>query len=579
MNNQVKTGYPSIDKPWLKYYSQDIIDTPLPDCTLFELIYNRNQDNLERTAIEYYGTSMSYGEMFHAISLLAGTLESKGIKAGDYVTVCMINSPETICLLFALNKIGAVANMVYGTSTLQELKRYIQDTNTKVVFTLDIYQDKFVQIAAEAKIDQIIVTSLARSMSSDERKTLGDLGIEQRALPDNERFITWERYFNGSAESSFIFGNSNAPAVVTYTGGTTGGSKGAIFTNKAIIAATTQYISCVQNLNRDDTWILTLPLFIAFGVTCSMTIPLIVGMTMIVRLPLMETMTDLCKRFRANHIMHGPAYWEELASSNQKIDLSGLLTPLSGGDILRPAVESKINEYLMKCGCMVPILNAYGLTENCAVGCANFRFAHKLGSIGIPFAKNIISTFHTESGEELQYNQEGEICINAPSAMSGYVNNSEETKHILRLHDDGRVWIHTGDLGYIDEDGFVYVSGRLKRYMNCVSGGVHKKVFSLDIEKVLLKHPSVEKCAIVPVSSPETIQAPAAFVVLKKGAPDHAVSESELTEYVEEMLDPIYRPIRYYFVDSFPLTKVGKVDYRALEQEAERRQNEESQRN
>lgn len=546
---------------------------PLPNSTLYEVIYNNNQDNLDRTAIEYYGTNLSYGEMLHTIALLAGDLEASGIKEGDFVTVSMINSPETICLLFALNKIGAVANMVYGTSTLQELKKYILDTNTKVIFTLDLYQDKYAQIASETGIRQIIVTSLSRSMSSDDRKALGDLGCAQKALPNDRRFITWEQFFSNNKESNFTFDCPDAPAVVTYTGGTTGGSKGAIFSSRSILSVSCQYITCTKNLTRNSTWALTLPLFTAFGTTWSLMIPFLVGMTVIVRLPLMESITDLCNKFHANHIMHGPAYWEKLADDDAELNLSSLFTPFTAGDFLPPAIENKINTYLKKCGCPSNIINAYGLTEACTGVCSNFQYAHKEGSVGIPFCKNTIAAFDIENNKELPYEREGELCVITPSAMIGYVNNHVETNNILRHHNDGNVWIHTGDLGYIDKDGFVYISGRLKRYMNCVSSGVHKKVFSLDIEKVLLHHSFVEKCAVVPVNNPETLQAPVSFIVLQKRVPDNNTAERELTKYVEENLDSIYRPIKFFFVDSFPLTKLGKVDYRALEEIAAKNMN------
>ena len=198
----------------------------------------------------------------------------------------------------------------------------------------------------------------------------------------------------------------------------------------------------------------------------------------------------------------------------------------------------------------------------------NYRHAYEFGSVGAPFVKDIVSAFDVETGEELPIGQEGEICINAPSTMIGYLNDPEETDNILRRHKDGLLWVHSGDLGYISENGFIHISGRLKRYMLCIANGVQKKVFSLDIEKVLLKHPEVEKCAVVPIDDKTVNQAPVAFIVLSDLNADQSAAEAALSEYAEQNLEPVCRPSKYFFVPKYPLTKVGKVDYRALERMA-----------
>lgn len=556
------TGYPSIDKPWLKYYSEEAINTPLPQCTMYELIYNRNQDNLDRVALDYYGTKMTYAQMFQEIAHVACTLESSGVKKGDIVTICMMNSLETILLLFALNKIGAVANMVYGSSTPEELKKCILDTKSTLVFTLDIFQEKFLEFADTTEIRQMVVTCLSRSMTPLEKAAVGPMGLDQFSLPNHPKFFTWEQFFLPNNGNAAVCHDTEAAAVITYTGGTTGGSKGVILSNRAVVAVAVQYAE--DGLRRESTWVQSLPLFVAYGVTGSLMTPLAVGMTLIVRLTMTDSILDLCKTFRPNHILYGPVQWEMLSDSNENLDLSYLVAPISGGDTLSPAVETKVNEFLQKNGCHYPIMNGYGMTEVGAAVAVNYQRAHKLGSVGIPFVKNVIAAFDTESGKELKYGQEGELCICTPSMMTEYISNPEETDNIIRRHEDGKLWVHSGDLGYISEDGFVHISGRLKRYMLCIAENVQKKVYSLDVEKVLLQYPKVSKCAVVPVASEKTFQAPAAFVVLKQEYEAQEI-ESELKSFCEGNLPTVYQPVRYIFVDKFPLTKVGKVDYRALE--------------
>lgn len=569
MRENNMTGYPSIDKPWLKYYSEEAIHAELPKETVYEYIYSRNQDNLDRIALDYYGSKFTYRQMFREISYLAGTLEREGIRAGDTVTVCMINSPETIFLVFALNKIGAIANMVYGASTLEELKKYITDTQSVVVFTLDIYAQKFFEVAKDVRIEKIIVANLTASMSFVNRIAARVFkGIKPFPLPDDSHFIKWDDFFRRKTKSSIIYHDGNAAAFITYTGGTTGGSKGAVLTNKAVLSVVHQDVLCDPDLRRGNIWMQVLPLFIAYGVTCSLTIPLAVGMTLIVRIPMAESIGELCKKFKPNHIVYGPAYWEALANSNKHIDLSQLIAPVSGGDILTEKAEAKINRYLKKCKSPSVLMNGYGMTEVGAAVSVNFQYIHKSGSVGIPFVKNVISAFDLETGKELKYGEQGEICIQTPSMMVGYVNNSEETKNIIRQHEDGQLWIHSGDLGYVTDDGFVFICGRLKRYMMYIADGLHKKIFSLDIERVLLGHPKVDNCAVVPIADPITFQAPIAFISLKKGYKPGVDIEKELRSHSEKNLQRAYRPIRYVFADEFPLTKVGKVDYLALEKMA-----------
>lgn len=574
MKEKKLTGYPSIDKPWLKYYSEEAINAPLPERTMYEYIFECNQDNLDRVAMNYYGSDMTYREMFRQISIMAGTLEHYGVKKGETVTVCMINAPETVCLMFALNKIGAVANMVYGSSTPEELKKYIIDVKSTLVFTLDMFQEKFVQIAEDAKLKKVVVTNITESMSFANR--IGARlfkGLKPKTLPKDKRFCGWNNFFCDRYESTYTAHDPNASAIITYTGGTTGGSKGAILSNIAVCATSQQYIlSEGKGLSRERTWMQVLPLFIAYGITCSLIITLAAGMKCVIRIPMTDSIAELCKKFKPNYIIYGPAFWEKFADDNENIDLSNLCATLCGGDTLRPYIEEKINKYLKRCGSPVPLLNGYAMTEIGAGGTLSYSHANKVGSVGIPLLKITISIFDPETEEELKYGQEGEVCIHSPSMMLGYINNKEETDNIIRTHKDGLRWVHSGDLGYMDEDGFIYISGRLKRYFLYINEGIQKKIFSLDIEKVLLEHSYVGNCAVVPIADKETFQKPVAFIISNKTCSHDGNLETKLKAFAKENLQEGYRPVKYIFMEKFPLTKVGKVDYLTLEQIAQKKE-------
>lgn len=560
------TGYPSKDKPWLKYYSKEQIEKALPDATLYEYIKNRNQDNLDRTAINYYGKNISYRSLFKSIDIVASALEGVGVKRGDIVTICMINSPETVFLLFALNKIGAVANMIYVGDTTSEICEHINDARSSVVFVLDIFQDKILEIIDDLHVDIVVTASLTQGMSFVNR--LGAKyfkGLKPMLPPDDKRFVSWNAFIKcGSGKSNTVY-DSQAPAVITYTGGTTGGSKGVILNNTSVLAVAEQYVLGEDELYRDSKWMQVLPLFIAYGVTCSLMIPLIVGMTIIIRIPMSESIAELCKKFKPNHIMYSPAFWEAFADENRDLDLSYLIAPISGGDTLNGKTETKIDAYLEKCGSRYKLMNGYGMTEVGAAVSVNYKHAFEFGSVGTPFVKNIVSAFDPETGEELPYGKEGEICIYTPSMMKGYLNNKDETDNIIRIHGDGLQWVHSGDLGYISENGFIHISGRLKRYTLSFYNGIAKKIFSLDIEKALLKHPDVAKVAVVPKEDKQRNQVPVAFVILADKTIDEDFVETSIRSYANENLEFLYRPVEYHFTDKYPLTKVGKVDYKAME--------------
>lgn len=564
------TGYPSVDKPWLKYCSSEMIASKLPEETLYDHIRRRNKDNLDHIALNYYGTKITYEQLIHTIDQIASALNNLGVESGDIVTIIMINSPITVALMLALNKLGAIANMVYGADTSIEICRHINEAQSSFVFIVDIFQDKVLEIIDQTNVKNVVVSSMIEGMSFVNR-----LGarlvkkIKHISLPKDQRFINWKTFVQEANDDSPTMHDPSATAFITYTGGTTGGSKGVMLSNKAVLAVAYQYIIAEKELSRSGKWMQVLPLFIAYGVTCSLMIPLSVGMEMIIRIPMADSIFYLCKKFRPNHIIYGPAFWEAFADNNRDLDLSYLIAPISGGDTLSPKVEQKIDDYLTRNGSPYLLMNGYGMTEVGAAVSVNFKHAYEFGSVGTPFVKNIVSAFDVETGKELIYGQEGEICIHTPSMMTGYLNNEEETSNIIRKHEDGLLWIHSGDLGWISEDGFIHISGRLKRYMLTIANGIQKKVFSLDIEKKLIQHPLVEKCAVVPVDDEVMNQVPVAFIVLSDNKQNQLKMEHELAKYAESKLDPMYRPIRYCFVDQFPLTKIGKVDYHALEKVAE----------
>ena len=566
MEEKKLTGYPSIDKPWLKYYSEEAINAPLPECTMYDHIQNNNQDNLDRIALNFYGNTYSYRKLFQEIDKLAEALACSGVRRGDIVSVCMINSPEPVFLIYALNKLGAVANMMYATATPKELCEHINETGSKLLFTYDFLQDKVAEIIDKTGLQQVVVADLTSSMSFAKRCGARLLkNMRPMPLLRDDRFCKWNDFLKNKSCDVLTCRDAEAPAVIVYSGGTTGGAKGVVLSNRSIVSLAWQYLQGSTELSKEQRGAQNMPLYIAYGVASSLHVPLSAGMTLMQSIAGTETIAQLC-RHRINIIMHGPFMWERFAEENKNLDLRFLTTPISGGDLLPVAAEERINRYLLAHNCPSPLLNGYGMSEVSSAVSVNHKNAYSFGSIGIPYIKSIIAAFDPESGEEMPYGKEGELCFNTPSVMKEYLNNREETENILRAHADGQVWVHSGDLGYVDENGFVFFCGRLKRYLMVVRDGVYKKVFSMEIEKVLLTHPDVENCVVVPISDEECFQLPKAYIIARDCVLDKMQMEASLRKHCEEHLDDVYRPVGYEFVDAFPRTRIGKVDYRALEQ-------------
>lgn len=356
-------------------------------------------------------------------------------------------------------------------------------SNSNILFVLDMFIENLEKCENRKRFDKIVVMSVTDSMPKITGFIAKKSGkIKHVKLPNDSRYITWTSFMKLRSEVPFVNHDCNSAAVIIYTGGTTGGSKGVVLSNYNICATAQQYLLCDTDMRKGQTWAQVMPLFIAYGISNSLHLALVAGNSLLVRIPMSDTMSKLCS-YKPNHIMYGPIKWEELVDENKDIDLSFLIDPTSGGDALPENLEKKINQYFKAHGCDYPIMNGYGMSEIGAGVAVNFKRAYSFGSVGIPFVKNIISAFDPDNGKELKCGEVGEICVNSPSTMKGYFNNDDDTADMIKTHKDGLKWVHTGDLGYISEDGFVYIKGRMKRYFLLTHDGIQKKYLALKLNK------------------------------------------------------------------------------------------------
>lgn len=574
MEEKKLTGYPSIDKPWLKYYSEEAINAPLPECTIYDYLWKSNKDNLNDIALRYFDRKILFSELFDNIEKTVNALTTVGIKQGDIVVMATVTTPETIYTVYALNKLGAVANMIDPRTSVEGIKEYIAEVDAKYVLCIDVTYPKIEKAIDGTTVKKIIVASPADSLPQPKKFLFNMVNKLKGSGPKLGRnCITWTDMLSsgksGSCTSSAY--QQDACCVIEHTGGTTGMPKGVMLTNENFNSAAEQIKNSPLRLERQDRFLNIMPPFIAYGMVLGIHIALTHGWESII-IPKFDPkdFADLILKYQPAGIMGVPTYFEGLMDE-PKIkdkDLSCIKVVLVGGDKALVEFEKKVNTFFAEHNANIHLSKGYSMTEASATATFAFEEINKPGSAGIPFAQTIVAAFEPETDKELPIGESGEMCICTPTMMAGYYGKQEETDKIIKKHSDGRMWIHSGDLGYVDEDGCIYINGRLKRMIIRYDGF---KVFPPFIEDVVSTHEAVETCCAVGMPDKEHVQGylPIVFAVLKAGC-NAAVVKKELFELCQRELPEYVQPVDFRFVDALPLTAIGKVDYRALEKEAEK---------
>lgn len=566
------TSYPSIDKPWLKYYTEEAINATLPECTIYEYLWENNKDYQSNVALNYFDRKITYGEVFANIEKATKSYSALGLKSGDIVTICAVTIPETIYSFYGLNRLGVVCNMVDPRTSAEGICEYIKEVNSKIVVTIDVAYPKIVEAIKGTSVEKIVVISPADSLPQPKKFLYKS--FKATKIPNDNAHIKWNELIalGKDAKSETVSYKKDTPCVIVHTGGTTGMPKGVLLSDDNLNQSAFQAIMAGFDFKRDHTWLNIMPPFIAYGVGNGLHLPLVVGMEVIL-IPSFNPneFADLLNKYHPNHMVGVPSHYGNIIRNKkmQNQDLSYIIAPTVGGDAMDISLEIETNEFLKKHNCKYPACKGYGMSEVAAgVSICSSHDVNKIGSVGIPLTHTTMAIFDIATGKELPYNQEGEICMTGPNTMVGYYNNETETNNVIRKHDDGLMWVHSGDIGYIDEDGFVFIKDRIKRVIIRHDGF---KVFPSLIEKTVDTNDNVvSNCAVgVADTSHSQGKLPIVFAVLNDGANAESV-KAELFELCKKELPEYVQPADFVFIDKMPLTPIGKVDYRALEKEAEK---------
>ncbi len=556
---------PSEQKPWLKYFSQEALDATFPHNTLYGYLKERNKNRPEAVALHYFGTDITYGTLIANIDECANALAAVGVKAGDIVSFLTVSIPETIAAIYACNKLGAAANALDPRMDVDNLRRMIQDSGSKVLIVLDIAFPKVTKMKADLNLETIIVQSAARSLPPIKKLykklTTKTSVIYEPGVMDWDNFLAGGK--NTTAQEAPYVGD--AGAAITYTGGTTGFPKGVVLTNDSMNAIALNVMHCGVDYTLDDRFLGIIPVFTSYGLAVGMHMVLAIGMQLVLIPSYKPTeLGNLIKKYRPQHMIGVPAYHALLMESKalKNMDLSFLKSLISGGDTMNEGLEDRLLTWMKEHHMPYPLAQGYGMSECSAAASFCIGNIHKRGSIGIPSLTTTISIFEPDTFNELDLSQEGEVCITGPSMMREYFKRPEETANVLREHPDGTVWVHSGDIGYMDEDGFLFIKGRVKRMITRFDG---HKIFPVNIESLVAEHPMIRNCCAFSVEDREHQQGHYPVVALMIIDGDEKALAKEIYDLCYEKLDERGRPVGVFCVDEIPLTAMGKNDYRSME--------------
>ena len=562
----------SQEKPWMKYFSEESRKAEFPRMKVYSYFKEVNRSRLQDTALYYYGARISVKKMILKIDHVADALDAIGVKKGDTVSMVSASTPESIYTFYALNKIGATLNAIDPRLDKKSVARMIKNSGSKVLICIDVAFPLIDAILTDIKQEHIVVQSAGTSLPPIKRFAL-NLAVRSNVPYGKANIMSWDDFMdnskNGAAHEAEYEGD--ATVAICYTGGTTGFPKGVMLTNDSVNAVGFSFLHAGIVYKPNTRFLGIMPIFSSYGLVCGIHMPMIMQqeLALIPRFSPVK-MGEYIKKFRPQHMIATPAFYEILIDSEEMkdFDLSFMLTLGSGGDSMNAGLEDKLNEFMKTHNLRYPLAQGYGMSEVSAAAtfCVNDRY--KRGSVGIPCITTTIGIFDPETGEELGYNQPGEVCISGPSVMKGYYNNKEETEHVLRKHADGKIWVHSGDIGTVDEDGFVYIQGRVKRMITRFDG---HKVFPITIESFIAEHEAVHSCSVIGVNDRERLQGqyPMAVIELNSGIDVSRRDEicREIYAKCQEHLEQRGKPVAVVCIDEIPLTGMGKNDYRKLEKE------------
>ncbi len=556
--------------PWAPYMGDVPLHLEYFEGSMFDKVADVAARQPDFVAFDFMGRSTTYRQLIRETERCARALKTIGVREGDRVTIAMPNCPQAIYMFYAVNLVGGVANMIHPLSAEKEIEFYLNESESVTAITLDQFYHKFEAIRENTKLVNIIIASVKDALSRPVRAGyMLTEGRKIKKIPKDAPVIRWKEFMR-LADCCFynykVKRASDDPAVILYSGGTTGTTKGIVLTNKNFNALSQQIVATNPMFRPGDKMLSAMPLFHGFGLgVCIHSMLAEGGRCILVPRFTAKTYARDIVKYRCNFIAGVPTLYEALLRlpSMDGADLSSLKGVFSGGDSLSVELKKKFDKFLYDHKATIQVREGYGTTETVTACCLTPAHIAKEGSIGLPFPDTYIKIVRPGTDEELPYGEEGEILLAGPTVMKEYMKHPEETAQTLRRHADGLTWVYTGDLGTQDEQGFIYFRGRAKRMI--VSSGYN--IYPGQLENILDAHEKVQMSCVIGVPDPYKMQKVKAFVKLVPGVPADAATKEDLLAYCRKHIAKYAMPYDIEFKEDMPKTLVGKVAYRVLEEE------------
>jgi len=560
----------TVKTPWADHMGDLPMHLDYFEGSMFEALEKTAQQYPNNIAFDFMGRPTTYKKLVQEVENCAKALKTIGIREGDKVTIALPNCPQAIYLFYAINLVGGIANMIHPLSAEKEIEFYLNESESVTAITLDQFYHKFESVRKNTKVVNIIIASIKDALSTPIKA--GYMLTEGRKIekiPSDAPVIRWHDFMRLSKHCFYNYRvkrASDQPAVILYSGGTTGTTKGIVLSNKNFNALGQQVIAANPMFRPGDKMLAAMPIFHGFGLgVCIHTMLTQGGRCILVpRFTPKSYAKDLVKN-RCNFIAGVPTLYEALLRlpNMEKADLSCLKGVFSGGDSLSVELKKKLDKFLYDHKATIQVREGYGTTETVTACCLTPSHMHKTGSIGLPFPDTYIKIVEPGTEKELPYGEEGEILLSGPTVMQEYMHHPEETARTLVTHSDGLTWVCTGDLGTMDSEGFVYFKGRAKRMI--VSSGYN--IYPAQLENILDAHEFVQMSCIIGVPDPYKMQKVKAFVKLAAGVEPTEETRQVLLDHCRKNVAKYAMPYDLEFREELPKTLVGKVAYRKLEEE------------
>ena len=546
-----------VEKKWLSHYGDMPEKLEYHQGSIYDMLLDAVNEYPDYPAMEFFGITQSFREFFRNIEKVSCALVNIGVKENESVTICMPNIPEAIYLIYAINKIGAICNVIHPLSSHEEIAEAMKSTQSTLIFTTDASVKNVNGVHGT-----IVVCDVSTSMNAV-IKTAYNLK-NRKALKYPHHMVRWADFLKSKVVSAkpAVRGKDD-PAVIIYSGGTTGKSKGIVLSNLCFNSLSTQCYAVCKEARPGNSILSALPIFHGFGLCVSIHVPLTLGLKCIL-LPKINVgeLNSIIKKKKPNLLPVIPTMLNAMAKTPpiSPTSLSSVKVILSGGDYLSDSVREKVLSYFKAGGADTHIQVGYGLSEATAFIAATSDNIAETDNIGIPNPDNIIKICDPDTNEELPDGEIGEICVNGPTVMMGYINEKEETENAIRKHSDGITYLHTGDLGFM-KDGVLHFTSRLKRMI--ISNGYN--IYPTELENIINKCKYVASNVVVGVKDKVRQEAPKVVIVLKNGVQRTAEIEKEIVEFCKKNIAKNAQPTEYEFTDALPTTKIGKINYRQFE--------------